>query len=72
MSSQIQLNHTVAQTLKRHSNTWRVFMRHAPHCLGCALADFCSLRYVAEVYRLRPKAWLAWLERAVVHSYSQE
>lgn len=68
MSNRIERHHTVGQTLRQRPNTGRMFLRHAPHCLGCALADICSLGYVAEVYSLRPEIWLEMLEKATTHS----
>jgi hybrid cluster-associated redox disulfide protein len=54
----------VAEALKRWPQTARVFIEHRTACVGCYLAQFCTLADVAATYRLPPGELLASLEKA--------
>jgi hypothetical protein len=58
------LETTVPQALDIHTSS--VFLRHKTACVGCYLARFCTLRDVANTYRLSPEVFLSELEQAAM------
>lgn len=54
---------TVSQILSAHPQAWRVFSAYKTDCVGCYLIAFCSLREVADQYRLNLEAFLNDLTR---------
>jgi len=55
---------TVADVLARWPQTTRVFIRRRMACVGCAMARFDSVAYVAEAYRIPVEKLVDTLRRA--------
>jgi len=53
---------TVARTLALWPGTAAAFVRLGTDCVGCPLARFCTLDYIARTYRLSMQAVLAELQ----------
>ncbi|HEX2697398.1 MAG TPA: hypothetical protein VHM28_06780 [Anaerolineales bacterium] len=56
---------TVAETLKEKGQTSRVFVQNKTACVGCSLAQFCTLEDVAKTYGLPLELFLNELQRSV-------
>lgn len=59
---------TVDEILKRWPQTASVFRDYALACLGCAIAPFCEVTAVADIYGLPKEKLMADLRRAIAQS----
>ena len=58
---------TVSEILQRYPGTFRVFFEKKTSCVGCSLARFCTLTYVAQVYGLEIEPLLRELQQAAIN-----
>jgi hypothetical protein len=57
---------SVADVLGRWPQVMVIFQRHRLACCGCALADFCKIGDVAEIYeQVRLAPFVAELQAAI-------
>ncbi|MCP4357817.1 MAG: hypothetical protein GY796_07370 [Chloroflexi bacterium] len=58
-------NMTVDEVLKKWPQTAAVFRHYSPACLGCAIAPFCDVAAVADIYGLPKDKFLNDLQVAI-------
>jgi hypothetical protein len=61
----LQPETTVEEVFSACPDLYTVFLRDKAECIGCFLQKFCTLREVAEAYRVPLEGFLAELERHV-------
>lgn len=65
-----QIQQTVQEVLSRHPSTRKAFQALRTQCVGCTLARFCTLKDVAEAYKIPPQLLLDELSSAAVETES--
>jgi hybrid cluster-associated redox disulfide protein len=58
----IDIHLTVEEVLQRWPQVFSVFMKNKTKCPGCFMQHFCTLKDVAETYRLSSKNLLEEIE----------
>jgi len=58
----------VAVVLQNHSKAVQVFVKHKTACVGCALARFCTIEDVINIYKLDENIFLDELEKVCTHN----
>jgi len=61
---------TVDDILRRWPQSVQVFRSYSLACLGCAVASFCNVMDVAEIYNLPKEQFLADLQKSIMQSES--
>lgn len=56
---------TVDEVLRRWPDTAVIFRQYGLACLGCAVAPFCEVTAVANIYNLPQEQFLADLRTAI-------
>ncbi len=56
---------TVDEVLRRWPDTAVIFRQYGLACLGCAVAPFCEVTAVANIYNLPKEQFLADLHTAI-------
>ena len=53
---------TVDEVLKRWPHAFSVFLKNKTKCVGCYMQNFCTLKEVAETYKISPEELMAEIE----------
>ncbi len=56
---------TVAEVVQKYPETIPAWIALNTGCLGCHLMRFCSLEYVAEIYKMRLETLIKDLEKTI-------
>ena len=62
----IDIGWTVDKVLQRWPKLFSVFMKNKTQCVGCFMQQFCTLKDVAEHYRLSPEIVIEELRNASI------
>ncbi len=62
---------TVDDVLRRWPQTAVIFRRYGLACLGCAVAPFCEIKAVADIYDLPQEQFMADLYTAIASDQDQ-
>ncbi len=60
----ICLDDMVDDVLRRRPATFRVFLNHKMHCIGCPIACFHSVGEACRIHHVEPTAFLSALQAA--------
>lgn len=50
---------TVDEVLKRWPHAFSIFLKNKTKCVGCYMQNFCTLKEVAETYKISPEEFMA-------------